>query len=98
LSAITVPPGYKVELKSHVIQLDSVSIDSKLETIQYKWSWDSNVLFPSCHSEGFEDTITHLRNLTVVLTDYINVAVAKTKYVRESENKMLQQYFKELKE
>jgi hypothetical protein len=44
-AAITVPPGCQVDLKSHIITLDSATTDSDLETIHYEWSWDSNTSF-----------------------------------------------------
>jgi hypothetical protein len=57
LSTIMVTSGCKVELNPHFIQLDSMSINSDLETFHHEWSWDSNVLFPSYHTEELEDTI-----------------------------------------
>ncbi len=34
-----------LHLKSNIIQTDMATTDSDLETIHYKWSWDSNLLF-----------------------------------------------------
>ena len=44
-ATITVPPGCQVNLREHVIQPDTATTDSDLETIHYEWSWDSNMLF-----------------------------------------------------
>jgi hypothetical protein len=75
-SAFTVPSGCQVDLKTHIIQPDSLTTDSNLETINYKWSWDSNALFPMYNTFEFEATIIHLRNLTAISIDNNNVAVA----------------------
>jgi hypothetical protein len=70
-------------LKSHIIQHDSATADFDLETIHYEWSWDSNVLFLTYHTEAFETTIIHLQNLTAISIDSINAAmeeaISKTK-------------------
>jgi transcription-repair coupling factor (superfamily II helicase) len=86
VSTITFPPGCKVKLKSHIIPLDYASINSDHETIHYEWSRDSNVFFPSYHTEEFKVIITRLINLTPVSTDNIIAAVVTAQYISEIEN------------
>jgi hypothetical protein len=50
------------------------------------------IIFPSYHTEEFEATIQHLKNLTAVSIDNFKVAVATAKY--HSENKTVKQFFK----
>ncbi len=64
-------------------------IDSDLETIYYKWSWDSNVLFPTYHNEAFKVTIHHLQNLTTISVETINAAMADTMAKSRSDNKTM---------
>jgi hypothetical protein len=66
-----VPPGCQVDLKSHIITpdsatMDSATTDSDLETIHYKWSWDSNIMFPRYHKQEFKATLTHLKNINAI--------------------------------
>jgi hypothetical protein len=42
---LEVPVGCKVDLKSHMIQVYSATIESDLETIHYEWFCNSNVVF-----------------------------------------------------
>ncbi len=58
--------------------------------------WESNVLFPFYHTEEFEVSFQHLKNLTAVSIDNNNAAVATTKNMSHSENKTMQQYFQDL--
>jgi hypothetical protein len=95
-ASITVPPGCQVDLKSHIITPDSATMDSDLETIHYKWSWDSNTMIPKYHAGEFEATLVHLRNLTALSIDNINEAVAKAMARSKSGNKTVEQYFKDL--
>jgi hypothetical protein len=74
-STITVPAGCDITLKSHIIQLDSATTDSDLDTIHYKWSYNSNVLFPNCHVEEFETKVEHLQNLTAASIISIKAAL-----------------------
>jgi hypothetical protein len=58
-------------LKSNVIRPDSKTKDSDLETIHSEWSLDSNVLFLTFHTETFEATIFHRKNLASISIDNI---------------------------
>ena len=95
-ATVTVPPGCLVNLKEHVIQPDTATTDSDLETIHYEWSWDSNVLFPTYNTEAFEATMIHLQNLTTVSINNINEAVATAMANSKSGNKTVQEYFDDL--
>ena len=95
-SVITVQPGCQVDLKSHVIQPDSATTDSDLETIHYEWSWDSNVLFPTYHTQEFEATIIHLKNITAISIENINAAVASALANSKASNKTVEEYFEDL--
>jgi hypothetical protein len=97
-STITVPAGCQINLKSNIIQLDSTTTDSDLETIHYKWSWDSNVLFLMYQTDAFESTIFHLKNLTAISINNINIAVEKAMAMTQSDNKTVQDYFKDLEQ
>ena len=83
-------------LREHVIQPDTATTDSDLETIHYEWSWDSNVLFPKYHTESFEAAMIHLQNLTAVSIDNINAAVATAMANSKTGNKTVQEYFDDL--
>ena len=87
------PPGCQVDLKSHVITPDSATTDSDLETIHYEWSWDSSIMFPRYHTNEFEATLIHLSNITAILIDNINAAVATAMANSKSGNKTVEQYF-----
>ena len=89
-------PYSNVSVKSHIIQPDSATTDSDPETIHFKWSWDSNVLFPTYHNEAFEATIHHLQNLTAISVKTINAVMADVMAKSHSDNKAVQ-YFKNLK-
>ena len=95
-ATITVPPGCQVDLKSHIITPDSATTDSDLETIHYEWSWDSNIMFPKFHTNEFEATLIHLKNLTAITIDNINEAVATATANSKFGNKTIEQYFKDL--
>jgi hypothetical protein len=75
-SQIAVTPGCQVDLKSHNIQQDSATTDSNLETINYEWSWDSDVLFLTYHAQEYETTIKHLKNVTSITINNVNLTVA----------------------
>jgi hypothetical protein len=93
LSTVTVPPGCNVDLKSHMIQPSSATIDFDLETIHHKWSWDLDVLFPYYPTDKFEAIISHLKNVITVVIDNIRAAVTTAKYVSEGEIKTVHLYF-----
>jgi hypothetical protein len=96
LATITVPPGCHLDLKSHIITPDSATTDSDLETIHYEWSWDSNIMFPKYHTNEFEATLIHLKNVTSMTIDNINEAVARATANSKFGNKTVEQYFKDL--
>jgi hypothetical protein len=85
-----------VDLKSHIITPDSAKTDSDLETIHYKWSWDSNIIFPKYQTNKFGATLVHLRNIIAISIDNINEAVATAMARSRSGNKTVEQYFKDL--
>jgi hypothetical protein len=70
-------------------------MDSDLETIHYEWSWDSNTMFPKYHTNQFEATLIHLRNITAISIDNINEAVATALARSKSGNKTVEQYFQD---
>ncbi len=85
-----------MDLKSHIITPDSATTDSDLETIHNEWSWDLNIMFPKYHTNEFEATLIHLRNITALSIDNINEAVAEATAKSKSGNKTVEQYFKDL--
>ncbi len=95
-SQITVPPGCQVYLRWHSIQPDSTTTNSDLETIHTEWSWDSNFLFPTYHTQEFEQTIRHSNNEAAMTKDNISSAVTAAFINSESVNKTMEDYFKDL--
>jgi hypothetical protein len=79
-----------------VIQPDTATTDSDFETIHCERSFDSNMLFPKYHTEALEATILHLQNLTAILIDNINKAVEEAMAKSHSDNKIVQDYLKDL--
>ncbi len=73
-STITVPPGCIVNLISHMIQPDTATTYTDLDTIYY----DSNILFPKYLMEAFEAASSHLQNLTPISIYKINTALKET--------------------
>jgi hypothetical protein len=53
-------------------------------------------MFPKYHTNKFEATLVHLKNLTALSIDNINEAVAQAKARIKSGNKTVEQYFKDL--
>jgi hypothetical protein len=53
-------------------------------------------MFPKYHTNEFEATLIHLRNITTISIDNINKAVATAIANSKSGNKTVEQYFKEL--
>jgi hypothetical protein len=63
---------------------------------QNRHSWESKVLFPTYHTEAFEATIFHLKNLTAISIDNINMTVIEAMTKSQSDNKAVKDYFKDL--
>jgi hypothetical protein len=53
-------------------------------------------MFPKYHTNEFEATLIHLRNITAISIDNINEAVATAMANSKTGNKTVEQYFKEL--
>jgi hypothetical protein len=84
----TVLAGCRINLKSHIIQPNSA-------TIYYDWSYNSNVLFSSYHTNALETTVTHLQNLTAISINSIRAAMEEAKLKSASDNKILQDCLKD---
>ena len=60
ISTITVQPGCKIYLKSHVIQPDT-NQRSSFEIRHHSWEWDIKHLFPSSNLSDIADELLELR-------------------------------------
>ena len=67
-----------------------------METIYYEWLWDSNVLFPTYHTEAFEATIVRLKKLTAILIDNINAVEAEAMAKSLSGNETVQEFYNDI--
>jgi hypothetical protein len=97
-STITIPAGCRITLKSHIIQPDSATTDSDLETIHYEWFYYSNELFPKYHIEQFETRVAHLQNLTAASINSIRASVEESRFRSASDNRTVEDYFIELEQ
>ncbi len=93
--SITVPAGCQIQLQSHYIQPDLATTDSDLETVHYKWTRDSSVLFPTNHKEAFQATVEHLQNLSTVSVD---AAMASAIANNNHDNKTVHDNLKDLEQ
>jgi hypothetical protein len=61
------------------------------------WSWDSNVLFSTFHTNEFEATLLQLRNFTAISINNINVAVASAMVNSKNSYRTAKEYTKDIK-
>jgi hypothetical protein len=65
-----------------------------LETIDYEWSWDTNLLFPAYKTEEFIQITGNLDNYSALSIDHVNLAVSSALMAQHNANKTLLDYLK----